>query len=48
LLGEVKTNPQKLDETKLRGKAQVFLQEQKLSDYSVELRAFSVQDMFGA
>lgn len=48
LIGEVKTNPQKLDETKLRGKAQVFLQEQKLSDYSVELRAFSVQDMFGA
>lgn len=48
LIGEVKTNPQKLDETKLRGKVQVFLQEQKLSDYSVELRGFSVQDIFGA
>lgn len=45
LIGEVKTNPHKFDEAKLRLKAQEFLKEQKLLGYEIELRRLSVEDM---
>lgn len=45
LIGEIKTDPQKFDETKLRLKAQEFLKEQKLLGYDVELRGLFVEDM---
>ena len=45
LIGEVKTNPKKFDEAKLSQKAQAFLQETKLTGYSIELRGFSLDDM---
>lgn len=50
LIGEVKTNPQKfeeakLEEAKLRLKAQEFLKEQQLLGYDVELRGLFVEDM---
>lgn len=45
LIGEVKTNPQKFEEAKLRLKAQEFLKEQKLLGYDVELRGLFVEDM---
>ena len=45
LIGEIKTDPQKFDEAKLRLKAQEFLKEQKLLGYDVELRELFVEDM---